>query len=106
MNKTILFALASVLLLSSAAFLLVFKPDLQASPDVKITKDVIAQWLSYKSKYGLKFSGTDMEIYRMQIFAKNLQIIKNDKSGNLGVTIFADLTQEEFAAIYLNLIIE
>lgn len=39
----------------------------------------------------------------MEIFADNLERISEDKSGNLGVTVFADLSHQEFVETYLNL---
>jgi len=100
MNKTILFALAGALLLTATVFL-VTKPSFSASNDSDAS--VIAQWKAFKSTYGLKFADPATESYRMAVFADNLEIIKNDKFGNLGITAFADLTQEEFAATYLTL---
>jgi len=39
----------------------------------------------------------------MEIFAQNLEKIQDDTTGTLGITAFADLSQEEFAEIYLTL---
>ena len=48
-------------------------------------------------------------IYRLNIFNKNLQNIqahnqRKDKTYEMGVNQFTDLTEEEFAAIHLTLI--
>lgn len=37
----------------------------------------------------------------MSVFASNLEFVKNDKSGTMGITKFFDLTLEEFARTYL-----
>lgn len=37
----------------------------------------------------------------MKVFASNLEIVKQDKTGTYGITKFFDLTQEEFASTYL-----
>jgi len=44
-----------------------------------------------------------MEVYRMEIFARNLEVVKADTTGTFGVTQFFDLSPEEFAATYLTL---
>lgn len=37
----------------------------------------------------------------MSVFADNLEFIKTDKTGTMGITKFFDLTLEEFASLYL-----
>lgn len=103
MNKLVLLALAGTLLLSATVFL-IHKKSL--SIDVPITEEVIAEWKAFKHTYNRKFSDPDMEVYRMEIFANNLEIIKNDTTGTLGLTEFADLSAEEFKSTYLTLDVE
>lgn len=100
MNKTLLLALAGTLLIGATVFLAAKSAHVKDAP---ITESVIVAWKKYKATYNKKFSDPDTEAYRMEVFANNLQIIADDKNHNLGVTAFADLTQEEFAETYLTL---
>lgn len=37
----------------------------------------------------------------MEIFARNLEVVKKDTTGTLGITKFSDLSTEEFVSTYL-----
>ena len=37
----------------------------------------------------------------MTVFASNLEFVKTDKTGTMGITKFFDLTPQEFASTYL-----
>lgn len=104
MNKALLFALAGTILLSATAFFLATKHH--SLSQVTLDENVIQQWKLYKKTFGKRFSDPDMEVYRMEIFANNLEIIKNDTTGTLGLTEFADLSAEEFKSTYLTLDVE
>ncbi|EAR95695.1 papain family cysteine protease (macronuclear) [Tetrahymena thermophila SB210] len=102
MNKYLLLALAGTILLGATAFLVAKKH----STEVKINEDVQTQWKMFKKTFGKKFADPEQEHYRIEIFAENLETIKNDKTGTLGITQFADLSHEEFKSIYLTLQVE
>ncbi|CAD8099850.1 unnamed protein product [Paramecium sonneborni] len=64
----------------------------------------------WKMRYNKKFSSEQEEMYRYQVFNKNLDLIEshnNDKSGKYTYTLeanqFADLSEQEFIERYLNL---
>ncbi|KAL4508147.1 hypothetical protein ABPG72_021520 [Tetrahymena utriculariae] len=103
MNKLILLALAGTVLLGATLLLVNHK---RVSNDVPITEEVIKQWKQYKLTYNKKFSDPDQEVYRMEVFAQNLEVVKNDTTGTFGVTQFFDLTPQEFASTYLTLKVE
>ncbi|EGR34723.1 papain family cysteine protease, putative, partial [Ichthyophthirius multifiliis] len=71
------------------------------APTHEIDVDLMNKWTHFKQKYNKKYSDTDFEVYRIQVFAENLQRIKGDSTKE--VTQFMDLTTEEFKQIYLNL---
>ncbi|KAL4453672.1 hypothetical protein ABPG74_009568 [Tetrahymena malaccensis] len=104
MNKYLLLALAGTILLGATAFLVAKKHSTVS--DIKIDEDVYTQWKIFKKTFGKKFADPDQEHYRIEVFAENLETIKNDKTGTLGITQFADLSQEEFKSIYLTLQVE
>jgi C1A family cysteine protease len=62
-------------------------------------------WSDFKTKFGRSYSASE-EGYRFQVFAENVRMAeilnRIDTTANYGVTIFSDLTQDEFAAQYLN----
>lgn len=99
MNKILLIALAGTILLGATAFLVSHKK----TQSVQITDEVITAWKHFKQTYNKKFSDPDMEVYRMEIFAQNLEVVKADTTGTYGVTQFFDLSPEEFQSTYLTL---
>lgn len=101
MNKILLIALAGTILLGATVFLVHHKKTSAVS--VPITDDVIAAWKQFKHTYNKKFADPDMEVYRMEIFAQNLEVVKADTTGTYGVTQFFDLSPEEFQSTYLTL---
>mmetsp|Transcript_22806 Transcript_22806/g.19824 ORF Transcript_22806/g.19824 Transcript_22806/m.19824 type:complete len:97 (-) Transcript_22806:399-689(-) len=69
-------------------------------------QEVLNQWLEFKQTYGKSYNH-DEEHYRLQVFIQNLEKIpeleKHNPEASYGVTKFADLTEEEFASLYLTL---
>jgi len=67
-------------------------------------EDAKAQFAIYKSTFNKKYAGEE-DTYRLAVFSQNLQQIAefNAKKGEaqMGVTLFSDLTDEEFAETYL-----
>jgi xylem cysteine proteinase len=53
-----------------------------------------------------QYKSPELELYRMSIFADNLALIEQSNSiqseYKLGLTAFADLTQEEFSSLFLS----
>lgn len=72
--------------------------------------EIKQQFSAFKTNHSVVYADEKEEAKRFEIFAKNLEFIKNhnEKANNgehsfwLGVNKFADLTYEEFAARYLN----
>lgn len=70
------------------------------------TAEVESQFASFASKYGKKYASTEETFQRLAIFRNNLKKIAEHNaqpsSYKLGVTEFADMTSEEFAAKLLS----
>lgn len=64
---------------------------------------------TYRRQFHKEYSSVEEHMYRMQIFADNLDIIDSHNaekhSYTLGINRFADLTSEEFKNIYLHTVI-
>jgi hypothetical protein len=60
----------------------------------------------WKQSVNKRYGSPELELYRMSVFADNLALIEGtnaaQKDYQLGLTAFADLTQEEFASQYLD----
>lgn len=88
MNKFILLsALAGTILLGATVFLIHKKAS---SNEIVITEEIYAQWTQFKRIYGKKYSEPEFETHRLQVFARNLEVVKADKTGTYGVTQFFD----------------
>ncbi|KAL4478403.1 hypothetical protein ABPG74_006638 [Tetrahymena malaccensis] len=97
MNKSIfIFAFLAAAIFGSA-FYLAFKKQ-----HIAIDESVTRIWNQWKQKHNKKYYNTDFELYRLEVFAQNLEIVKNDSTGTYGLTKFLDLTDEEFAGSFLN----
>jgi len=98
MNKTLLFALAGVLLLGATTYLV-------ASQKGNNLRDssLEQEWKAFKKTYGKKYADPAVDNYRMEVFAMNLQVVAEDTTGTYGVTQFFDLTPIEFQSTYLTL---
>ncbi|CAD8100346.1 unnamed protein product [Paramecium sonneborni] len=96
-----LIALLTVTLLTSAAYYMNGK-------DESLTLE--GQFKTWKQQFGKTYNGYE-EVHRFSIFAQNLAIVMEHNSKfelgqetfTLGMNQFADLTEEEFSAIYLTL---
>ncbi|KAM3127631.1 hypothetical protein pb186bvf_020282 [Paramecium bursaria] len=69
------------------------------------SETTFSKFESYKLKFGKSYSGVENQ-YRLSIYAKNLEVIAKHNADQsqtyfLKETKFSDLTQEEFAQIYL-----
>ncbi|KAL4464683.1 hypothetical protein ABPG74_011244 [Tetrahymena malaccensis] len=97
MNKLLL-VLTGVLALGSTIYLLQ-----NQSSNLRQQDEFTIQWKMFKSRYNKRYADPITESYRQQVFASNYLRVLSDVTGTFGVTQFFDLTQEEFAAIYLTL---
>jgi len=68
----------------------------------QIEEDLFRQWML---AHGVTYNDLETEQYRFRIFKKNFQLIREHNAKNEPYTMalnkFADLTQEEFSAMYL-----
>ncbi|EAR84061.1 papain family cysteine protease (macronuclear) [Tetrahymena thermophila SB210] len=98
MNKQLLLlALLGTALIGSTVFLLV-----KSNNNVQENEENLAQlWSLWKKTYNKKYADPDSEHYRIQVFSSNLDFVKQDTTGTMGITQFFDLTRDEFAATYL-----
>ncbi|KAL4429750.1 hypothetical protein ABPG74_004387 [Tetrahymena malaccensis] len=95
-NKFITFALLGAVLTSATTFLLV-----KSNKDISEGETVTQLWQIWKKTYHKRYADPDLEEYRLQVFTSNLEYVKQDTTGTLGITEFFDLTDDEFSAIYL-----
>ncbi|EAS07034.1 papain family cysteine protease (macronuclear) [Tetrahymena thermophila SB210] len=97
MNKQLLLlALLGAALVGSTVFLLN-----KSNKDISEQETVAQLWSLWKKTYHKRYADPDSEQYRIQVFSSNLDFIKQDTTGTMGITKFFDLTDEEFQAIYL-----
>ena len=95
MNKSLILALILAILTALGLFNLETKTEIYSFDD-------------YKAEFGKKYSKEGEEQYRKVVFLRNLVKI-NEHNANpasthqMGVNQFTDLTDAEFAAIYLTL---
>jgi len=63
-------------------------------------------WKDFKNTYNKKYSSTQEEMYRLQVFLDNLNYINANQGDTytLGINVMADITNEEFRATYLGYI--
>lgn len=52
-------------------------------------------WKNFKKTYSKKYADPDSEIYRMNIFFYNVELVQGVEA--LGITEFMDISPEEFA---------
>ncbi|KAL4429749.1 hypothetical protein ABPG74_004386 [Tetrahymena malaccensis] len=97
MNKQLLLlALLGSALVGSTLFLLT-----KSSKDISEQENIAQLWSLWKKTYHKRYADPDSEQYRIQVFTQNLDFVKQDTTGTMGITRFFDLTDEEFEATYL-----
>jgi len=92
--------------LAAFAFFMNSKVPALQMPTEEMT--IAERFASWKQEMGKYYASPELDAYRMSIFADNLAIIAAENSRQseyeLGTTVFADLTQDEFVAQYLGFI--
>jgi cathepsin F len=62
------------------------------------------QFQKFIKKYNKRYSSVNEYLARFEVFKRNvISVMKESQSYKTGITKFSDLTQQEFAKIYLNL---
>lgn len=86
-------------------FIVVFVMILWAFPYLSMSKTLYEAHQQWMIKYGRTYTNSYEMEKRLQIFKSNLEYIEKfnsvgNKSYNLGLNQFSDLTNEEFMALY------
>ena len=73
--------------------------------DVDIDPLMFQQFKKFIKKYHKKYNSVNEFLARFEVFKRNVITISEDQNASYktGITKFSDLTQQEFAKIYLNL---
>jgi len=103
MNKLLL--VAGIALVGTA---ILFHTGTKAAITDVIPEEYVARFSAYKKDFNKKYSSSSEETFRLAVFYTNmveadLHNANPDSTWVMGETQFSDLTQEEFAATYLNL---
>lgn len=104
MNK-LAFLLTAAALVSFSLFLMAERSH---NEDIIVEDDMMEklnQWNDFKTIFGKSYTDAQEEAFRMKVFWANLDLITSHNAKRLSyqmaVNSFADLTNEEFKAIYL-----
>jgi len=74
------------------------------SCDIEIDTMLHNQFQKFIKKYNKKYNSVNEYLARFEVFKMNVMgLLKEKQSYKTGITKFSDLTQQEFAKIYLNL---
>lgn len=69
------------------------------------SNEIIVQFREFKAKYNKKYASQEEETARFLIFSENLaninQINAEESNFSVGVNQFADLSRQEYRALYL-----
>jgi len=103
MNKLLL--VAGIALIGTA---ILFHTGTKVAITDVIPEEYVARFSAYKKDFNKKYSSSSEETFRLAVFYTNmveadLHNANPDSTWVMGETQFSDLTQEEFAATYLNL---